>query len=307
MFKKVFSKMTGFYGNKTHSIASDIVSIENRIQEIKTTPFYIYFDPSLISKRVFIIVNDKDTGVYMTIGELGQCFFEYPEIQSFEQSNETKMTENDASNANLTSKNISESKPTEKDIPNDKITENISAIKTTVGGSKTASYSNLDSGHFSDSSKKSILDLSRLSLQTNFTNFDKSISMEEGIVKLTEMLISRTDTDVRKQESIDSQSDEDLLYDTLMNHYDKKDVKIQIKSHSDCEYTSQEYSYENKVSEIRKQNFLKRVFADNYLVKRRFNENFYEEQKPSRSSTKFAPDPQQTISDFIKSPEHEDF
>ncbi|KRH91951.1 hypothetical protein M153_16732000396, partial [Pseudoloma neurophilia] len=127
MLKQVLSKMSYFYGNSLQSTSSDIIAITDNQKRIKTTPFYVYFDPSLIHTKVYIFINGTDTGVHMTIGELGQCFFEYPEIESPENMINQAFTES----SDEDDKGKSDEQVSEKNLNGPDIKENTNGLIST--------------------------------------------------------------------------------------------------------------------------------------------------------------------------------
>lgn len=250
MFERVLSKMSYFYGNSLRSTASDVISICDNRKKVSTTPFYVYFDLTSISSRVFIHINGTDTGVYMVVGEYGQCFFEYPEIEPIED-------------------HITEA-----------FLESSSSEHSTYISPQIVSYS------------------------SEFLN--RSIIIEESIKKLTEILILKTENDIQKLEDMEAPTENDRLYRLLKKHFRKYPKECYKKPFfsEDEESPQDETLNEGELVKARRENLLKRAFAENFLINHRYK-TFYTET--SRGNNQYVPNPNNSIIDFIKSQEHSNF
>lgn len=242
--------MSYFYGNTLGSTASDIIAISDNQNKMCTTPFYVYFDPTCISSRVFIHINGKDTGVFMVIGEYGQCFFEYPDMEPIEKYITEAFFESSASDHSLY-------------IP-----------------PQIVSYT-------SDYLKKSVI-------------------IEESIKKLTEMLILKTENDIQKLEGMEAPSENDTLYKILKKHF-RKDPKECYKKpfFSDNEDDSHDETLnDSELVQLRRENLLKRAFAENFIINHRYH-FFYTEM--TKDNIQYVPNPNISIIQFIKSTQHCNF
>lgn len=86
MFNTVFSKVSYFYDNFLQPAGNDIITVTDKQNKLRITPFHVYFDAEYKSKHVLIFINGVDTGIYMIIDEMGQCYFEYPMIVNTDEN-----------------------------------------------------------------------------------------------------------------------------------------------------------------------------------------------------------------------------